>query len=489
MATKPLSLRHGLIALALSLAASAVPATAQVRTAAGPTVHAGTLEVPVNKSQVVNADRSIAKAMIGNDEIADILPLSDRSLYVLGKKMGTTSLTLYDGGGRVIAVMDVAVGPDVEALQGQLDALVPGEAVKARISNDSIVLTGLVSNPGAAHTAERLARTYAGEKVVNMIALGSGQQVMLEVQFAEVDRATGREVGVRAFGVSNGGSFDVVTGSGSNLVPDPDTGIGVLKLDAITGQAGVLRNTFSIGSLSLQGILNALETKGLARTLAKPTLVAISGERASFLAGGEFPIPVAQSSGGGSNGGTAAITVEFKTFGVSLAFTPTVLGDSTIHMIVEPEVSEIDGNASLTLNGITVPGLRTRRVNTTLELRDGESFAIAGLLQQDSKANISQVPILGSIPILGTLFRSTRYQKGETELLIVVTPRLVAPIRPEQVRLPTDRVGEPDQADTFLLGDPYRPQALPPVSPPQTGAAPAATSAKAPAAKEDDYGY
>lgn len=296
----------------------------------GRDLHAGTLEVPMNKSQIVNADRTIAKAMIGNDEVADILPLSNRSLYVLGKKMGTTSLTLYDAAGRVIAVMDVAVGPDVETLQSQINSLVPGEEVQARISNDSVVLTGTVSSPAAAHTAERLARTYAGDKVVNLIALGSGQQVMLEVQFAEVDRATGREIGVSGSAISNGKSFDMVLGRNSQLVPDPDTGVGVLKLESITGQAGILRNVFNIGSLNIEGILNALETKGLARTLAKPTLVAISGEKASFLAGGEFPIPVAQSSSTGANGGGAAITVEFKTFGVSLAFTPTVLSDKTI---------------------------------------------------------------------------------------------------------------------------------------------------------------
>jgi pilus assembly protein CpaC len=484
MAIKFSTPRLTLLALAICLGNPASTALAQ----AGPglpgpgssSVHAGTLEVPVNKSQIVNADRPIAKAMIGNDEIADILPLSSRSIYVLGKKVGTTSLTLYDAGGRVIAVMDVAVGPDVEALNSQLGDLVPGQNIRARISNDAIVLTGTVSSPAAAHTAERLARTYAGDKVVNMITVGSGQQVMLEVQFAEVDKSTGREIGVSAFGISNGGSFDMVAGRGSSLVPD-NNGIGVLKLDSITGQGGVFRNSFGIGSLNLQGILNALETKGLSRTLARPTLVAISGERASFLAGGEFPIPIAQS--GTTGGGAASITVEFKTFGVSLAFTPTVLSDNTIHLVVEPEVSEIDANASLTLNGITVPGLRTRRVSTTLELRDGESFAIAGLLQQDTKVNVSQLPILGSIPILGSLFRSTRYQKGETELLIVVTPRLVAPIKPEQVRLPTDRVRDPNDLETFLLGQPYQPQELPPVK----DAKPAAgdTAAK----KDDEYGF
>jgi len=481
MAIEPARLRPGLAALALCLLIPAAPATAQ-NAASLPgesrDLHAGTLEVPVNKSQIVNADRTIAKAMIGNDEVADILPLSSRSLYVLGKKMGTTSLTLYDAAGRVIAVMDVAVGPDVEALQSQLNDLVPGEEVQARISNDSIVLTGMVSSPGAAHTAERLARTYAGDKVVNMISLGSGQQVMLEVQFAEVERATGREVGFSGFARSNGGSFDMVLGQDSRLLPSANSTPGVMSTGQVIGQAGIIRNAFSIGSLDITGVLNALETKGLARTLAKPTLVAISGERASFLAGGEFPIPIAQD--GDSN---AAITVEFKSFGIGLAFTPTVLSDKTIHMIVDPEVSEIDPSAAVTINGLTIPGLRTRRVSTTLELRDGESFAIAGLLQQDSKANISQLPVLGSIPILGTLFRSTRYQKGETELLIVVTPRLVAPIRPEQVRLPTDRVREPTDGETFLLGQPYQPRELPPVS--SDGTPPPAAQTK----KDDAYGF
>ena len=469
MASRTKTLRLILLCLVAPATAVTFPAGAQVTSTSAPGLHAGTLEVPLNKSEVVNADRPIAKAMIGNDQIADILPLTDRSIYVLGKKMGTTSLTLYDARGRVIAVMDVAVGPDVETLQTQIDDMVPGEKILARMSNESIILTGTVNNPAAAQRADQLARTYAGEKVVNLINVGSSQQVMLEVQFAEVDRSSGKEIGLSMFGNSAGGSFSGLTGSGSNLVPDATTGVGKLKLDSITGMFGIFRQDFSLGGLSLQGILNALETKGQSRTLAKPTLVALSGERASFLAGGEFPIPVAQSGGG--TAGNPAITVEFKTFGVSLAFTPTVLTDSTINMIVEPEVSEIDPSASLTLNGITIPGLRTRRVSTTLELRDGESFAIAGLLQHDTKVNISQLPILGSIPIIGSLFRSTRYQKGETELLIIVTPHLVAPIRPNQVRLPTDRVAEPNQAKTFLLGQPYEQRELPPVIDPKTGAA------------------
>lgn len=496
--------------IALACVAAALPLAAPAQTGPatqGQVLHAGTLTVPVNKSQVVNADRAIAKAMIGNDQIADILPLTDRSIYVLGKRIGTTSLTLYDSRGRVIAVMDVAVGPDIETLQSQLKLLIPGEDIQAHISNDSIVLTGMVSSLAAADRAVQLARTYVGDyddkgirkssdakngvdssndRVVNLISIGSSQQVMLEVTFAEVDKSSGKEFGVSAFGLSNNGSFSAVTGRGSSLVPDPTTGIGVLKLDSIVGQAGVFAKDFSIGNLNLQGILNALETKGMARTLAKPTLIALSGQKASFLAGGEFPIPVAQSGTSGASG-TATFTVEFKTFGVSLAFTPTVLSDNTINMIVAPEVSEIDPSASLSLNGITVPGLRTRRVNTTLELRDGESFAIAGLLQQDTKVNISQLPLIGSIPIIGALFRSTRYQKGETELLIIVTPRLVAPIKPSQVRLPTDRVKDPSDVDTFLLGQPYQPQQLPPITP--SGAKPPSGDQGSTSQTKKDDGY
>ncbi len=463
MASRTKTLRLILLCLVAPAAALTLPAGAQVASTAGPGLHAGTLEVPLNKSEVVNADRPIAKAMIGNDQIADILPLTDRSIYVLGKKMGTTSLTLYDARGRVIAVMDVAVGPDFETLQTQIDDMVPGEQIVARMSNESIILTGTVSSPAAAQRADQLARTYAGDKVVNLISVGSSQQVMLEVQFAEVNRSSGKQIGLGVTGNSAGGSFSGGSGVGSSLIPG---GAGLVKLDSITGMFGIFRQDFSIGGLSLQGILNALESKGLSRTLAKPTLIALSGERASFLAGGEFPVPSVQ------NGGTTpSISVEFKTFGVSLAFTPTVLTDSTINMVVEPEVSEIDPSASLTLNGITIPGLRTRRVSTTLELRDGESFAIAGLLQNDTKVNISQLPILGSLPIIGSLFRSTRYQKGETELLIIVTPHLVAPIRPGQVRLPTDRVAEPNQVKTFLMGQPYEQRELPPVTDPRTGAA------------------
>lgn len=416
------------------------------------------VEVPLDKSQVISADRPIAKAMIGSDAIADIMPIDDRSVYVLGKKIGATSLSLYDARGRMISVLDIDVGPDVEGLRRQLATFLPDEPIDARIANGAVVLSGTVNNPQAVDRAVQLARTYAGDKVVNLMSVGSSQQVMLEVRFAEVDHTVGKQFGVGSSIGSKSGRFGAVTGEGSQLAQTA-TGGGQLGLGAITNAYGILTQTFTIGGVNLQSYLNGLESRGLARTLAQPTLVALSGEKASFLAGGEFPIPVAQSVSVGAGTSTgAAITVEFKQFGVSLGFTPTVLGDRTVNLIVEPEVSELDPTASVTLNGITIPGLKTRRANTTLELRDGESFAIAGLLQHDFKATVDQMPLLGSIPILGALFRSTNYQRGDTELLIVVTVHLVAPIRNAQVHLPTDRVPDPSDAQGFLMGQPYAPK-------------------------------
>ena len=336
---------------ALALAVATTALAPQAGFAQAQMLHAGTLEVPVNKSQVVSTDRVIARAMIGSADIADVLPITDRSVYVLGKKMGTTSLTLYDGGGRVISIMDIAVGPDVIGLNDQLAQLVPGEKIEARISNKSIVLTGLVNSAGAADRAAQLAKAYIGagegddkgqSQVVNLIAMGSSQQVMLEVRFAEVSRNVGKEIGVSGFASSKGGSFSSAIGKGAQLVPGKDVtiestiggskitsvvpGDSVLQLAAITDTFGIFRKTFGLGGLTIDATLNALETRGLAKTLAQPTLIALSGEKASFLAGGEFPVPVQQTNNGGN--GNGGITIEFKPFGVSLAFTPTVLATS-----------------------------------------------------------------------------------------------------------------------------------------------------------------
>ena len=518
MARKPLS--RAALAAAAGIAGLIAwqPAAAQgVSVAEG--VHAGELAVPVNKSQVLRTDRPYAKALIGNPDIADILPLTDRSLYVLGKKTGTTSLTLYDRSNRLIAVLDISVGPDVITLKRQLSELIPGDDVSARISNDSVVLEGTVSSSIAADRAMQIAETYAPGKVVNLLALGSAQQVMLEVRFSEMKRSALKQIGVNWDIISDHSKLQGITGGGSSLTGGGTTTttstVGGVTTTTTNDAAAILRHgaiidSFGIISRAFRGLgenfnvtLDALERKGAVTTLAEPTLIALSGETASFLAGGEFPVPTVQSGGGGGQGnGNTAITVEWKPFGVSLAFTPTVLADGVINMVVAPEVSSIDPTASIVINNLTIPGLQTRRAKTVIEIRDGESFAMAGLLRKDFQDTIRQVPFLGSLPIIGALFRSTGFQHEETELVIIVTPRLVRPVRAGALKVPTDRVGPPNEADLLLNGRtdtgvppaaaPFVSPAPPPPPPPVMVAPPAGSGGSAqnkPIGFEKDYGH
>ena len=495
---------------ALALAALAIPVAANAQPASislAGDVQAGELAVPVNKSQVLRVDRPYAKALIGNPEVADVLPLTNQSVYLLGKKSGTTSLTLYDSRNTLIAVVDVVVGPDVISLRRQLSETLPASEIGARISNDSIVLEGIVPNGPTADRAVQLAETYAPGKVVNLLSLGSSQQVMLEVRFSEVKRSAMKQIGISGFLSGSGGNgFQGAIGGGANLPSSNNPALSV-----ITDSFGILQRNFSILGVGINATLDALERKGAITTLAEPTLVALSGETASFLAGGEFPVPVAQGSGGGGGGGGGAgggggqtLTVEWKPFGVSLSFTPTVLADGVINLVVAPEVSSIDPSASIVINNLRIPGIQTRRAKSVVELRDGESFALAGLLRNDFQDTIRQFPVLGNIPIIGTLFRSTGFQREETELVMIVTPRLVRPTRAGTLRVPTDRVGPPNEADLFLLGRTDNAAALPygrapaPAVAPTPPAAPAAPPAAVggggmaksePTGFEKDYGH
>ncbi len=503
--------RAALAATALAGIAFAQPALAQISVAQG--VHAGQLEVPVNKSQVIRTDRPYSKALIGNPAIADVLPLTDSSIYVLGKANGTTSLTLYDRSNRLIAVLDVVVGPDVTTLKRQLSELMPGNDLSARISNDSVVLEGVVSSSVEADRAVQLAETFAPGKVVNLLSIGSAQQVMLEVRFAEVKRSALKQIGVNWDVMSDGGKLDGVLGGGSSLTGGGGTTSTTTTVGGVTttttGQAaaslahGAIIDSFAIVSRAFRAFgtnfnvtLDALERKGAITTLAEPTLIALSGETASFLAGGEFPVPTVQGGSGGAtggNGGGTAITVEWKPFGVSLGFTPTVLADGVINMVVQPEVSSIDPTASIVINNLTIPGLQTRRAKTVVELRDGESFALAGLIRKDFQDTIRQVPFLGSLPIIGALFRSTGFQHEETELVIIVTPRLVRPVRAGSLKVPTDRVGPPNEADLLLNGrtdSGVPPSAAPFVQPaPPPPVTPGGTAQAKPIGFEKDYGH
>ena len=381
------------------------------------------MTVPVNKSQVLKLDRAFSRAMIGNPEIADVMPLTSNSVYVLGRATGSTNLALYDRGGSLIAVVDVVVGPDTLGLKRQISESFPGEEVRVSNANDSILLEGQVSSPVAAERISALAETYAPQKVVNMMSVGSPQQVLLEVRVSEMSRGTVKQLGINQATWQNGG-----IGRATDTQNGPFLGF--------------LSNIFG-STLNVE--FEALERQGLVRTLANPNLVALSGETANFLAGGEFPIPIGVDAQG-------RVAIEFKQFGVALAFTPTVRADGLVHHRVAPEVSSIDREVSIELDGFTIPGLKVRRAVTSLELRDGQSFAMAGLIQSDFSDTVRAIPLLGKIPVIGALFRSTSFQKQETELVITVTPRIVRPVRPDQIAVPTDRVQAPSSAELFLLG-------------------------------------
>ena len=490
MAAKSLK-RFALCAAAVGALLAAQPAFAQVTVATD--VSAGELDVPVNKSQVLRTDQPYTKALIGNPDIADIIPISDTSVYVLGKKTGTTSLTLYNRD-RLLAVVDVVVGPDVTSLKRQLSDLLPANEISARMSNDSIVLEGMVRNAVDADRAVQVAETFAPGKVVNLLSLGSAQQVMLEVRFAEVKRSALKQIGLNWDVLGDTGKLQGVIGGGASLRTNPTTGETTFSHGAITDSFAIISRAFRAFGANFNVTLDALERKGAITTLAEPTLVALSGETASFLAGGEFPVPTVQGSGG-TGGGSTAISVEWKPFGVSLAFTPTVLADGVINMVIAPEVSSIDPTASIVINNLTIPGLQTRRAKTTLEIRDGESFAMAGLLRKDFQDTIRQVPLLGSIPIIGALFRSTGFQHEETELVIIVTPRLVRPVPAGTLKSPTDLAGPPNEADLLINGrtdtgvpPSSRPFVTPAPLPPPAPAGGMA-QAKQPSGFEKDYGH
>jgi pilus assembly protein CpaC len=407
-------------------AAGAAPAVAetlsiQTGTASSP------LHVPMNRAVVVESDTPFAELSIANPGIADISTLSDRSIYVLGKAPGRTTLTLLGPDGKLITNVDVQVTPDVAEFKERLQQILPGEAIEVRTANDGIVLSGVVSSIAKLDRALDLAERYAPKRVSNLMQVGGEQQVMLKVRFAEMSRSVTKTLGVGVDGIGGGGDYSL--GSGTSVV------------DAFGRATGA----FNIGNLALDVTLEALESKGLVRTLAEPNLTTLSGQEATFLAGGEFPVPTAAENGG--------IVVEFKPFGVELKFTPRVVDKDLINIEMNAAVSALDSTNSIEgAGGLLIPAFSRRETTTTVEMRDGESFAIAGLLQDNFTDKIDQIPWLGDVPVLGTLFRSTNYRRDQTELVIIVTPHLVSPIRGDYYALPTDRIRPPSESELFLFG-------------------------------------
>ena len=398
--------------------------------------------IGVGKSKLVELPSAYSDVMIADPKIADILPLNNHSVYVVGKAMGSTALTVYGTGKRVIYSSDILVSADLESLKARLHEVLPRETnVSVGTANQSILLSGTASSASALQQIMTLADTYDPGKVVNMMSVQGTQQVMLSVRFVEMERTTAKDLRLNVTQDRTRGNPSVKVATGDTIfstVHDAGKTFGLASL------------AWSVGGGDLTFLFDALEEKGLIKTLAEPNLVAMSGDTANFLAGGEFPIPVAQSSSVGAN--LPTITIEFKQFGISLAFTPTILQDGLINMVVNPEVSSIDPTTSIELGDIQIPGIKVRRAHTTVELRDGESFTVAGLLADDYQSNVRQYPFLGDLPIIGSLFRSTSYQQDQTELVIVVTPHLVTPKR-GPTATPVDTFVPPSDFELFLFGN------------------------------------
>jgi pilus assembly protein CpaC len=424
--------------LGIALASTCwTPAVAQTLTIMKGTANAP-LNVPMNRAVVLESDTPFSELSVANPGIADISTLSDRTIYVLGKTPGRTTMTLLSQDGKLISNVEVQVTPDIEEFKERLQQILPGEQIEVRTANDGIVLSGTVSSTAKLDRALDLANRYSPDKVSNLMQVAGTQQVMLKVRFAEMQRSVSKSLS-SSVGVRGGKDVAVGAATGSLLTGVDD---GVVTLG--TGIKGALGLGFTAGSLEFGVLLEALESKGVVRTLAEPNLTALSGQEAKFLAGGEYPIPVAS--------GQDQIAIEYKPFGVELNFTPTVVDGDTINLQINAAVSSIDTTTTLQAAGFSVNAFKRRETSTTVEMRDGESFAIAGLLQDDFRDLNGQVPWLGDIPILGTLFRSADYQRNQSELVIIVTPHLVTPTRGEALALPTDRVRIPTESELFLFG-------------------------------------
>jgi pilus assembly protein CpaC len=408
------------------------------------------LSVTLYKSRTLCFFAPFSTAIIGAPEIADLLPITESMLYVQGKKVGSTNISVFDAQRRLVSVIDLDVAPDTSALRNKIAASAGGKNINVTSANGEVVLSGEASDAVAAARAVEVAKGLSPDApVIDAMRVSPSQQVMLKVRILEVDRNAGRDLGINWTGKTNSVSFA--------------TGLGTLSTTATNSSGVLLANVVNTRGVSIDLLLSALEQKGLVKSLAEPDLVALSGEKATFLAGGEIPVPVVQ--GTNATNGTLGIgvsyapniSIEWKQFGVGLDFTPTVLNNGIINLQLNPSVTEVDAANSLNINGTTVPSLTERKAHTAVELRDGQSFAIAGLLQAQASENIAQLPWLGNVPILGALFRSTDFQKNQTDLVIIVSPHLVRPVPPGQrLATPFDTTLQANDIDLFLMGDTER---------------------------------
>lgn len=405
-----------------------------------------TLDLERGKSVFVRTGYEVKRVSVGDPELLDVVVLSPRELQFVAKVPGSTNVLIWDTSGRPQASIEVQIGTPQTYLQRELRHLLGSPEIEVHDARSATVLRGRVASALAVEQATTIANAFvAGDpnaQVVNLLEVGGNQQVMLKVVIAEMSRTLTREFGTNFNALIDAGSGTISLAGLLGGLTEP-AGDVVLLSDAISLAA----QFSSFGALEqLAVFFDILDERGLTKILAEPTLVARSGDSAHFLVGGEVPIPVAQGGAFGS------ITIEYKPFGVGLAFTPTILSADRIHLQVSPEVSRPDFTFGTEVSGTVVPAFNARRASTSVELKHGQSLAIAGLLNEDLREQVSQYPILGQIPVLGGLFRSSRFQKNETELVIVVTPQLVRPLGDEPTPLPTHHFIEPSATDFYLMG-------------------------------------
>lgn len=424
----------------------------------------------IGRGELVTVPGSMADVFVANDAIADIQVKSQRQLYVFGRAGGETTVYASNNAGDIIWSANVRVGSNIDSIDQMLTLAMPDAKISvATMGSNTVLLTGTVAAPEDAAEAERLVAAFVGDKsnVISRLKMATPLQVNLRVRFAEVSRSLVRSLGVNLTSIDGSSGMQVgigqgrtgftptfrpnsATGTGNRVttwVPDlnnpgqfievPGTSINPIAAGTTLAAAGKFLG------LDIASALDLAERDGLVTTLSQPNLTAMSGETAEFLAGGEFPIPLSQ--------GLGTTTVEYKKYGVSLAYTPTVLSNGRISIRVRPEVSELSSQGAVTLNGFQIPALTIRRAETTVELGSGQSFMIAGLLNNNAQNTIDKAPGVGDLPILGSLFRSTEFRKGQTELVIVVTPYLVNPVNDSEIHLPTDGFRAPNAAEQFLL--------------------------------------
>ncbi|HEV7343496.1 MAG TPA: type II and III secretion system protein family protein [Sphingopyxis sp.] len=438
------TLAIGLVAAAL-VSAPSTPVVAQATQNAS-----SSIDLSVGRGRLISLPAAMTDIFVANDEVADVQVRSGRQLYIFGKKPGETSIYATDASGRVVFSTVARVGNNIETIDQMLSLAMPDASISANTMNGFVLLTGTVQSPDDAAEAEMLVQAFVGEgtKVLSRLRTATPLQVNLQVRIAEVNRSLVKEMNGNILtrdtesALGNGFLGGVFGGRTAGSISTDANGNTIYNITTPSGTRS-LAGAGRLFGLDLIASLDIGERSGLVATLAQPNLTAISGETADFLAGGEFPVPIP--------GNLAGTTIEYRKYGVSLAYTPTVLSNGRISLRVRPEVSELSTEGAIELDGFQVPALTVRRAETTVELGSGESFMIAGLMNNRSIGAIDKMPGLGDVPLLGMLFKSDSFRRGETELVIVVTPYLVQPVSANNIKLPTDAYQDANDLQRILL--------------------------------------